>query len=461
MLDTSGRGNAFLDYIRCPADSAPAAPAQDLSNDSGYFRVGDAIAYGRAAGVTPARYATDHLQDVSGTIRTDEGRVVLPFDLSAVATNLRQERYRRNGYSLLQKTTSGGTAQRLYYFMRPLLGVPVRKHLQKLRLRDWEKIPFPRWPVDTTVDALMDRAMAAAVSASGQSRVPFIWFWPDGASACAMMTHDVEGQAGLESCDEVMDIDDAHGIKSAFQLIPEGREDVWSRTAARLRQRGFEVNLHDLNHDGYLFADKKEFLRRARRINEYARQFECDGFRSGVMYREQDWFSAFEFSYDMSVPNAAHLEPQRGGCCTVMPYFVGDILELPLTTVQDYSLFHILNDYSIALWKKQIDMIRQHHGLISVITHPDYIAGAREREVYVDLLGHLTELRASHGLWLALPGDINKWWRSRRDMRLVAAGDTWRIEGPDADRARVAFATLVGGEVRYHVPGRTNGRVPA
>ncbi len=40
------------------------------------------------------------------------------------------------------------------------------------------------------------------------------------------------------------------------------------------------------------------------------------------MYREQRWFDAFEFSYDMSVPNAAHLEPQRGGCCTVMPYFL-------------------------------------------------------------------------------------------------------------------------------------------
>ena len=67
------------------------------------------------------------------------------------------------------------------------------------------------------------------------------------------------------------------------------------------------------------------------------------------MYREQEWFDAFEFSYDMSVPNAAHLEPQRGGCCTVMPYFVGDLLELPLTTTQDYSLFHILGDYSISL----------------------------------------------------------------------------------------------------------------
>jgi hypothetical protein len=267
------------------------------------------------------------------------------------------------------------------------------------------------------------------------------------------MTHDVEGQTGLDFCGELMDIDDSFAIKSAFQLIPEGFEDAWQHTAAALRQRGFEVNLHDLNHDGSLFADKAEFLRRARRINAYARQFGCDGFRSAVMYREQGWFGAFEFSYDMSVPNAAHLEPQRGGCCTVMPYFVGDILELPLTTIQDYSLFHILNDYSTTLWQEQIRLIRQQHGLISVITHPDYLVGKRERKIYIELLRLLTELREREGLWVALPGEINKWWRNRHQMTLVPAGDGWRIEGPDSDRARVAYATLEGDRLVYRCAG--------
>jgi hypothetical protein len=77
------------------------------------------------------------------------------------------------------------------------------------------------------------------------------------------------------------------------------------------------------------------------------------------MYREQAWFDAFDFSYDMSVPNAAHLEPQRGGCCTVLPYFVGDVLELPLTTTQDYSLFHILGEYSMERWHNRRDPPRE------------------------------------------------------------------------------------------------------
>src|SRR5262249_52156677 len=135
--------------------------------------------------------------------------------------------------------------------------------------------------------------------------------------------------------------------------------------------------------------------------------------------------------------------------CTVMPYFVGDILELPLTTVQDYSLFHILNDYSIALWCEQIRRIAAQHGLISIITHPDYLAGSRERQVYLDLLRHLAGLGQRDRLWIALPGEINRWWRNRQQMTLVPDLDGWRIEGPDSHRATVAYATLEKGRVAY------------
>lgn len=59
----------------------------------------------------------------------------------------------------------------------------------------------------------------------------------------------------------------------------------------------------------------------------YRRQFGAQGFRSGASYRNLKWLDELGFRYDMSVPNVAHLNPQRGGCCTVMPYFIGDTLE--------------------------------------------------------------------------------------------------------------------------------------
>jgi hypothetical protein len=449
---------ALHEYFRCPPDLAPIGTRCELSAQGGFFTFGDAIGFGRVAGSQPATYATDPLRDVAADVTIEAGHASLPFDLSEVATNLREERYRQNGYNFLQKSTTRSAVQRLYYQLRPLMGVGVRKHLQRVRLTGWDKIPFPRWPVDRSVDALMESAMALALKAQGRSSIPFIWFWPDGASACGMMTHDVEGQTGIDFCDALMNIDDSIGIKSAFQLIPEGREEQWRRTAARLRDRGFEVNLHDLNHDGRLFADKDAFLGHAKRINDYTREFGCEGFRSGAMYREQGWFGAFEFAYDMSVPNAAHLEPQRGGCCTVMPYFIGNILELPLTTIQDYSLFHILDDYSTKLWKEQIRVIREHHGLISIIAHPDYLTGHRERDVYVELLRHLDQLRERDGLWMALPGEINRWWRDRREMTLVESDGGWRIEGPGSDRARVAHASLEGDRLVYKLDRVGSGR---
>jgi hypothetical protein len=169
------------------------------------------------------------------------------------------------------------------------------------------------------------------------------------------------------------------------------------------------------------------------------------------MYRNLDWYDAYEFSYDMSVPNVAHLEPQRGGCCTVFPYFVGKILEIPLTTVQDYSLFQILNDYSIDLWKKQLDLIRKKSGLMSFIAHPDYLISPRARRVYESLLDYLRPMIDQEKIWMALPGEVNRWWRARSQMKLVEKGSRWEIEGPDCHRARVAYATLDGDRLKYTV----------
>jgi hypothetical protein len=153
----------------------------------------------------------------------------------------------------------------------------------------------------------------------------------------------------------------------------------------------------------------------------------------------------------MSFPNVAHLDPQRGGCCTVMPYFIGEILELPLTTVQDYTLFHLLNERSIDLWKRQIEIILAKNGLVSFIVHPDYIQEPDTMAVYHQLLAHLAELREQGNLWFALPGEIDTWWRARSKMSVVRDGESWRIEGEGAERAVLAFAKLVDDQLVYEL----------
>lgn len=438
---------AFQDHYRCPDGVVEIGYGGRLSSVPQYFRFDGVLCYGRLSQVATSAGQVD----VGHVVRGDGARIDLPFDLSDVVTNLQRERYAPTSQGYSARLTGSGATRRTYYQLRPFLPVAIRKRLQRLALRGWDRIAFPHWPVDLTVQNLLERVMLRALEQTQQKTLPFIWFWPEGAAGCAVMTHDVEGRDGLNFCDELMDLDASCGIPSAFQIVPEARYDLPGDFPDRFRRRGFEVNVHDLDHDGRLFHDRDEFLRRAVKINEYAAKFGSRGFRAGVMYREQDWFDALDVSYDMSVPNVAHLEPQRGGCCTVMPYFVGRILELPLTTVQDYSLFHILGDYTIDLWKAQAELILSKHGFISFIAHPDYLIEKRARTAYTQLLIYLRDLCDHRNVWMALPGEVDRWWRNRRRMQLVPWGDGWRVEGPDSHRARVAYASVRDNRLVYEI----------
>ena len=449
MSSRRASANAFSDYYRCPPEFADLGTPGSLSPESGYFACSGAIGFGRLRDAVPSRQVTEALPEVSCFTGGGNGRSTLPFDVSEVVTNLQREHYCQSWAHPLSTTWSASVQRGVYYSIRPVLPVGVRKHLQRARLNGWDRIPFPRWPVDFSVETFLERGMDMVLRRSGLEKLPFIWFWPDGAPSCAIMTHDIETLSGREFCGQLMDLDDSYGVKSSFQVIPEVRYEVPAAFLEGIRARGFEVNVHDLNHDGRLFESRERFLERVPLINSYGRAFQSSGFRAGAMYRQQEWFGLLGFSYDMSVPNVAHLEPQRGGCCTVTPYFVGKIVELPLTATQDYSLFHIIGDYSIALWKKQIDLIRKRHGLISFCTHPDYLIEPRARAVYSDLLAHLQGLREAGAIWMALPGQVDRWWRHRHEMTLVRKDGRWRIEGPDSTRAWVAYATLSGDRLVY------------
>jgi hypothetical protein len=327
--------------------------------------------------------------------------------------------------------------------------VAVRKHLQRRYFRGWDKILFPNWPVDFTVETIFEQLLILSMKSRSVKRLPFIWFWPEGAPSCAIVTHDVETSAGRDFCPQLMDLNDMFGIKTAFQIVPEKRYSVPQAFLDCIRERGFELNVHDLNHDGRLMEDREEFLHRAKHINLHGRRFGALGFRSAMLYRNIDWYEALDFSYDMSVPNVAHLDPQRGGCCTVFPFFNGKMLELPVTMAQDYSLFHILKDYSIGIWKEQISLIREKHGLMQIIIHPDYIRDKAARRVYTEFLCHLSDLRAGGKTWIALPSEAAAWWRLRNELKLVNECGSWHIEGEGRQRARIAYATIVDEKITY------------
>jgi hypothetical protein len=440
---------SFVEYFKCPDQYARFGLIGTLSAASGYFRFGKrTVCYGRLCGPrsqSDTRSIPEVVQDVS----VEDGMIRLPFDVKEIVDNLRFERYpfsSRNEKSLVSSWYA--TA---YYYVRPVLPVAIRKHLQRLRLKNWRHISFPHWPVDSAVDELFGLLMVFSLQSQNVQKIPFIWFWPDGAPSAAVMTHDVETVRGRDLCSVLMDIDDAYGIKASFEVIPEKRYHVPPAFLDSITSRGFEIAVHDLNHDGRLFKNRRSFTERVGKINAYGRKWGSDGFRSAVLYRQQGWFSDLEFAYDMSVPNVAHLDPQRGGCCTVMPYFIGNLLEIPVTATQDYTLFHILQDYKTDLWKAQIELIMEKHGLLSFIAHPDYATTGPERKVYEELLSHLAMLRQDRGVWITTPSEVNRWWRDRSQMTIVEDEDGVRVEGKGSERARIGYASIVDGSLALTV----------
>jgi hypothetical protein len=436
---------AVHNHYRCPEGFLDFRLNEEVSSSPGYFQFGpDATCFGSSLKNIPQAKVKYPLSDALPNVLVEGRQVVLPFDPDEVIDNLRMERYAN-----IQLRRHEHALKKIYYWLRPFTNRSMRSYIQRRWAANGQKRQFPKWPVDTTVESICEKLLLLSLQASGVGRIPFIWFWPDGARGCVSMTHDVETVAGRDFCTQLMDIDDSYGIKASFQIVPEERYPVTPEFLSRLRDRGFEVCVQDLNHDGRLFDEREEFLRRVSLINRYGREFGAKGYRSAVLYRKPDWYGDFEFSYDMSFGNAVPLDPQRGGCCTVMPYFIGDILEVPVTTIQDYTLFYVLNQHSIELWKEQVELILAKNGLASFIVHPDYITEEKELAVYKDLLAMLAEMREREALWFALPGEIDSWWRARSQMSIVKDNNSWRITGDGAERAVLAFARIVDGQLIY------------
>src|SRR5256886_16664984 len=135
---------------------------------------------------------------LDGMVSEDSRR--FSFQADEIISNLRHERYAKNGDGIRARLADSRMVRRLYYRLRPFLPFPLRRQLQRARLSDWKTIPFPQWPVDRTVEQLLERLLMLSMEVQGIRRVPFVWFWPDGAMSCAVMTHDVEQLAGRRFC---------------------------------------------------------------------------------------------------------------------------------------------------------------------------------------------------------------------------------------------------------------------
>jgi peptidoglycan/xylan/chitin deacetylase (PgdA/CDA1 family) len=300
-------------------------------------------------------------------------------------------------------------ARRVYYFLKPLLPRYLtrflRQSIQQGQKRDFEL----SWPIEDRYPRFQFNVLDNLLELTGQHCVQYCPLWPEGKSFALVLTHDIECNEGQKSVSRIADLEESLGFHSSFNFVPEGYP-VDMGLVKELRQRGFEIGIHGLRHDGKLFDSKAKYLCCAEKINHYLDEFDAVGFRAPLTIRNPEWLQALNIEYDLSFFDTDPFEPIPGGTMSIWPFFIGHFIELPYTLVQDYTLTAVLGESTPRLWLEKVDFIEKYHGMALVNSHPDYLKSPSTLKIYSDFL---TAMKCRSGFWHALPREIAQWWKNR------------------------------------------------
>jgi hypothetical protein len=329
--------------------------------------------------------------------------------------------------------TSRSRKMELYYALKPLMPRRLQLALRRAYAPRQARRPFPAWPFEPSLVEHRNAELLARRREEGVERLPIVNFWPERKRYCCLLTHDVEGPAGVANVMRVIELERRYGFVSCWNFVAEWY-DIPDGLFDEVRSRGCEIGLHGILHDGKLFSSRQSFEANLPKIRDYCERWGAVGFRSPATHRNADWMHELPVEYDSSFPDSDPFEPQPGGCCSIMPFFFRDVVELPLTMMQDHTMFEILREPGIDRWIEKAEWIMRHHGLITLNVHPDYVVEQRYLDRYEAFLAYLAERR--EGGWHALPRDAARWWRQREALSVAGDGT---ISGRTDHAATVAF----------------------
>jgi hypothetical protein len=291
----------------------------------------------------------------------------------------------------------------VYYFFKPMLSRRLQLALRRWRFNLMEKSTRDIWPIDHS-----------------SVKPPVGWQgWPQGKEFAVLISHDVESQRGMKKCRNLAEVDMQFGLKSSFNLVPRNYI-IPAGIRSWLIDKGFEIGIHDYNHDGKLFSSIKVFDNRAVVINEYIKRWNAQGFRTGSIPHSFDYMQKLNILYDSSTFDTDPFEPQPDGVSSIFPFWYDHrdegkgFVEIPYTLPQDFTLFVIKKEADCRIWKDKLKWIVQNKGMASVIVHPDYIHFDENKKplvdeyavkMYVDFLSHIsTEYKGR--FWNPLPKEM-------------------------------------------------------
>ena len=236
-----------------------------------------------------------------------------------------------------------------YYRIKSLIPAALRHRLNSAAIKMRGRREFPRWPCESALIDYWRNWLQASLETVNASDGWHIGFWPGGMNSCVVLTHDVEGPIGMRQMERMADLEERYNFRSAWNLPLAQYEIDWD-LVGRLRQRGFEFGAHGLSHDGRLFRSQGDFSELAPILQRLARDRGLIGFRAPSTLRRAEWIGELAFDFDCSFSDSDPYEPQPGGTCSVFPFFLANLVELPYTMPQDHTLIHLLRRRPTEVW---------------------------------------------------------------------------------------------------------------
>jgi len=296
----------------------------------------------------------------------------------------------------------------IYYILKPLMPRRLQLALRRIRICCKRSSYADVWPIYDKAGRIPDGFRG----------------WPDGKKVALILTHDVETEKGQDKCRPLAKLEAGLDFRSSFFFVPE-RYQSSDQLRRDLVEKGFEIGVHGLNHDGKLYRSREEFRRRAKRINTYIESWGSRGFASPGMHHNLEWIHDLNIKYDISSYDTDPFEPQGCGIGTIYPFCVQNssssryYIELPYTLPQDFTLFVLMRQKNIDTWKSKVDWIFEKGGMIHLKTHPDYMNFGESRmaleEYPIDYYTKFLEyIKDSYGgqYWHVLPSDLASFWSS-------------------------------------------------
>jgi hypothetical protein len=370
-------------------------------------------------------------QHLGSIWRAADGSAFLPFDPDELVGAYWSESYAAISSPGASRWLKHA-AMRTYYGLRPALPRPAQIWLRRRFARVQARSTFPRWPVESALDDFY-RLLFSLLSDIAGAAIPSIAPWPDGYTWALVLTHDVEQAEGYAATGSVLELERRYGVRSAWFYVPR-RYAIDSKDLSALKAEGLEVGVHGLYHDGRDLSTLERLRERLPGIREAADSWGATGFRSPALHRRWEWMPMLGFDYDTSFPDTDPYEPMPGGCCSWLPFFIGDLVELPVTLPQDHTLFVILRQDDEAIWVEKTELLRARGGMALLDTHPDYLVDPTIFRAYEGLLKRYS---GDPEVWQALPGEVSDWWRRRAASRLEYRNGEWQIVGPAAAQGRI------------------------